>query len=1162
MSGDRQPLKAGDRVRFASGTTLEFALGSAIATSWPGVLSPANGRVSRARRSGGLAGMAPAERDTEPAFEAALREVGLVEQETIHLDLDPATRSSVRRAPHSRDRVVLTPPGSTEGQQVVLYVDESGGMSWHFPDGHFEAESARVSRRAGLQIPTARFTVDTRSSAALRSLAEQQTPGTRGVITKLGRKIFKVFIVPVAANLLKQPLTSIVAKIERRHRQEMIRPLTLENYQTRVTVPFTDFRRLATGPSLLVVHGMFSTTEGMLSLLPRSVMRELHERYEGRLIALDQLTVTRSPEENARSFLEALRQGAGGRPIEFDVLCHSRGGIVARLIAERGDKLVPDTPCRINKVYFVATPNQGSPLADPDHIVDMIDVFTNLATSFPDGPVTYSFEVLLAIIKLLAVTGQRHLPGLAAMGTKGFIPALNQVGTRSSAEYAAAAANYEPDASHDNGFFTGRFADSILDRVFTMDGSAVPNDLVVPREGVFGANGHSAFPLTNRLVFESADHIWHSGFFAEPRAHRHLLDFLTQRAFTAAASSRRVGGQVPYSGEWRDLGGLRGPGPRRARGVGRDMSVATSRGADGGKRNGGGYITRGGVRRPARGRKSAPEARRQEATKTAGTSRPTTRDASTVTREPAIDFHEQVRVGTTYPLVVRLADVTPVGGEGVFDVPIPGGRDHVDLKVSLSAPGFDIKPRPDLKLRVARDFDPDQESVTFRLTPRHLGLGPTRREIRAVIWYKNSPLGSVMHETYVLPASYKGVGPWGQAKRSQPFVLDQPRKDCDLIIKVEGVDDEGRPPYRIRLDSEIRGEEYDGKFGGELKLSRRGRDMVRYVQQLFADAFRQYPSGNLSKKAYEDAMQRWRQAFGLRINALGRRLWSWLPREFCDEYFRLHDAGAPPRSIRIHSHEMVVPWELVVPHRRQGTPRALPPLGAAHVMGRWRPGLRIMPFPQRLRVQSACVVNPQYPGADMLLWSLDEVSRLKKLIPSLEVPRPVNLATLRTKVLERGDIQFLHFSGHGAYERRNADLSDLKLEGGDRLAAVDLGATKLFEGQPIIYLNACNVGSPGVVVGRMGGFAAVCIEAGCSGIIAPYWPVNDETAVLFSQGFYGKLIAGRPIGEALQELRLEHPDDPTFLAYSYFGDPWAYMQFASAAGHRTEVQRVGVTVDR
>src|SRR6185295_18578580 len=121
-----------------------------------------------------------------------------------------------------------------------------------------------------------------------------------------------------------------------------------------------------------------------------------------------------------------------GHKFEFDILCHSRGGIVARTLAERGEALVPGLACDFRKVYFVATPNNGSVLGDPTHIVDMVDVFTNLLTAFPDGPVMYSIEVILAIVKLIAFSAERRLPGLAAMGTDDYITrVLNRAAVRS-----------------------------------------------------------------------------------------------------------------------------------------------------------------------------------------------------------------------------------------------------------------------------------------------------------------------------------------------------------------------------------------------------------------------------------------------------------------------------------------------------------------------------------------------------------------------------------------------------------------------------------------------------------------------------------------------------------------------------------------------------------
>jgi CHAT domain-containing protein len=75
----------------------------------------------------------------------------------------------------------------------------------------------------------------------------------------------------------------------------------------------------------------------------------------------------------------------------------------------------------------------------------------------------------------------------------------------------------------------------------------------------------------------------------------------------------------------------------------------------------------------------------------------------------------------------------------------------------------------------------------------------------------------------------------------------------------------------------------------------------------------------------------------------------------------------------------------------------------------------------------------------------------------------------------------------------------------------------------------------------MGGFAANLLDNGCSGVIAPYWPVEDERARKFALALYQKLSLERSVGEALQELRAEMRDDITFQAFTYFGDPWARL---------------------
>jgi hypothetical protein len=495
--------------------------------------------------------------------------------------------------------------------------------------------------------------------------------------------------------LVQAPLKWLAAEVESKYRQELVRSVTVDNYRLKVSEPFTNWTALEGKRSLLVVHGIFSTTHGVLSQYPRTEMEELVRRYEGRVIALDQLTVTRSPQENAQTLINALPPTG---KFEFDILCHSRGGIVARTLAEQH---VSRPDCLFPRVFFVATPNAGSVLADAEHIMDMIDVFTNLLTSFPDGPVMYSIEIILGLIKLVALTAERHLPGLAAMSTTGYIATeLNRATEPSMARYAAAASNYEPDPRGDNSFFTGRIGNAIIDRVFRSGSRAVANDLVVPFEGVFASNGHKSFPITDTVRFAPADHVWHTGFFAQPRAQEAIRKHL----------------QIPEVPAVRG-GAQRGPasGPTRRFRGGAGAGVAPTP-------------------RPPAALTAARELR----------------------RSPEMDFPEQVVAGHKYPLIVRLAALTN-GATTALSFRLDPGETEANVLVVLRAPGFDITGEDNQAMTLGEVPDPAREKVTFELTPRPAGTAAKQREIWAEFWYRNACIGSVSRFTLVASAEWLDI---------------------------------------------------------------------------------------------------------------------------------------------------------------------------------------------------------------------------------------------------------------------------------------------------------------------------------------------------------------------------------------------------------------------
>lgn len=371
----------------------------------------------------------------------------------------------------------------------------------------------------------------------------------------------------------------------------------------------------------------------MLAALPRSALQRWYERYEGCVLAFNHPTASASPEDNARQLLEWIQRQLPGEPLVFDILCHSRGGIVARTLAERGAELLPDNPCRFRSVYFVATPNAGSPLGDAEHLRDLIDLYTNCLNAFPDEPATYSAEVLLGLVTLAAYAITDELPGIAALGMRrGYIvDRLNRNPQHSPALYGAAGADFEPQPGRDNGWLIARFgraADALMDRVFTLDGKALANDLVVLTDGVFAANGHPSFPIDDPLRYAAADGVWHTAFFAEPRTIAHIdahFDRVRQAALARRPSFRGGTTRGHPAGE-----------------------VALWR------------------RRPAE-------------------------HADTITRDPQLDFCERLEVGASADLVVRLElPGSEPAAAGRMMLAFATGSDEIELVAEVSAPGFTV----------------------------------------------------------------------------------------------------------------------------------------------------------------------------------------------------------------------------------------------------------------------------------------------------------------------------------------------------------------------------------------------------------------------------------------------------------------------------------------
>src|SRR3977135_565218 len=204
-----------------------------------------------------------------------------------------------------------------------------------------------------------------------------------------------------------------------------------------------------------------------------------------------------------------------------------------------------------------------------------------------------------------------------------------------------------------------------------------------------------------------------------------------------------------------------------------------------------------------------------------------------------------------------------------------------------------------------------------------------------------------------------------------------------------------------------------------------------YLQGIYQKHFAKFPSDSLDDTEFAAALVPWESAFNQELDALGRTLWLKLPEAFRNEYISLYQDRLLPRSICVHSDETILPWELIVPHWvANGKQIVREPWGGAHILGRWKPGLPIRPHPQRWPVRRFHVVQPSYSGSSALAEVSAEIVKLKTLFPKANFVSPVTLAHVSKTVLDDGEAQFVHFSGHGTFTASNADLSGLALEAG------------------------------------------------------------------------------------------------------------------------------------
>lgn len=511
------------------GSARRVDLGRGIVITAPGL------RGRAVLQEGPLGGRSGEPERTTRGWDDALARAGMRQAVAVEIDATAAPRAGggagrageIRTAEGEPGLVLDVPDlGPTRGQ-VLLLVDEAGVPSWHYPEPRSRAGSpgaqggspGDVSRGGGATI---RFVVP--SAVGVPHVTEGEDPpvGDRSLITLIGKKILSVLVYAIVDELVGAAAQLIASRWEGSHRPTQLRDFGPAAYGSAAASDGFDASRLTAGRSLLFLHGAFSTGHGSFGALPPATMETLAARYEGRMFALDHPTLSVDPVGNARDLLGLLRLLGPDSAVDVDLVCHSRGGLVARALAGAADR--SEGRLTIGRTIFVASPNAGTPLADGKHLGTFVDRVTALLNLVPPGPWSAVLDVLDAVLEVVKIIGQGAmggLPGLAAMRPGGeFLAGIASAAPDERRLYAMDA-DFEPTGSL---AALWRLPDSALDKIF----GDRANDGVVPSEGVGFVAGARGFRVHEErsLHLTSETGTWHCSFFTQPRVSESLTAWL------------------------------------------------------------------------------------------------------------------------------------------------------------------------------------------------------------------------------------------------------------------------------------------------------------------------------------------------------------------------------------------------------------------------------------------------------------------------------------------------------------------------------------------------------------------------------------------------------------------------------------------------------------
>jgi hypothetical protein len=498
----------------------------------------------------------------------------------------------------------------------------------------------------------------------------------------------------------------------------------------------------------------------------------------------------------------------------------------------------------------------------------------------------------------------------------------------------------------------------------------------------------------------------------------------------------------------------------------------------------------------------------------AGDSSPESEAATTTAEAPQRhlvgDFPASIATGEADWLNVFVSETEAPGRSGPLDLHVP--EEGVTLDIFVECAGLEILGERRAPLKVpARG---ESASVGFRLRAVEEG----NAEIRISAFN-----GATLVAAFTLKVVVGAV-----AADAPPTPKAVERSAMKLAAR------EGEASLKVSFDKERQTYTFDWSDGGPPLEPVPLEKTMQPLQNLIGETVKEIQEIVRRNYSMDAKFAKWK------LEARGKYLWKELiPKAIRDRFIERHDRI---KRINIYSAGDPFPWEMLYPFQ-EDRPFEHGFLVEQVELCRWVYGSTP---PATIPLRRADFV---IPNEDELANAVQEISKVAQLLQAwnsgLEHDRIQDPYAL-VRLFEDAIVSLLHFACHNWFDGTNERI----MVKGTPVTPTDFTGCRPTpaDAAAFIFMNACHSDNKPPGYTSIGGWANCFLGTGAGAFIGTLWEVRDTTARKFAEAVYEELLAEdpKPFGEALRlarnKVKAEAGADPTWLAYSFYGDSHARVQ--------------------